>query len=88
MWLSHITDFGRAYVLPPDVTNLREVYGSVVKYGWIEFDSYGQGYKSYNFEFSQIYSAAIIFSVFLIVLGRLLALGVMNLARRLVKDEK
>ncbi|WP_282067511.1 hypothetical protein [Bacillus pumilus] len=36
-WLSSITDFGRTYVFSSDVTNLREVYGTEVKHGWIEF---------------------------------------------------
>lgn len=78
-WLSHITDFGRAYVFPSGVTDIREVYGSVVKYGWIEFDTYGQGFKNYSFEVSYVFWGGLISVILLVLIGKLIYIGLVKL---------
>lgn len=72
IWLSDATDFGRGYLIPSDVTDLREVYGSVV-YGFIEFNSFDENLMNFHFRFSHVYWGALILSVLLVVIGRLLA---------------
>lgn len=88
IWLSDVTDFGRAYVIPSGVTDFHEIYGSVVKQGFIEFDTFGPEFKNYSFEVSRFFWGGLLLSVLLIVIGKLLALGVINLTRRLVIGEK
>lgn len=79
MWLSDVTDFGRKYVVPSGVTDPREVYGSVVKYGWIEFDTVGPGFKSYNFEVSHVFWGVLISAILLVFIGKLIYIGLMKI---------
>ncbi|KQU09013.1 MULTISPECIES: hypothetical protein [Bacillus] len=71
-WLSGITDFGRTYVFSSDVTNLREVYGTGVKYGWIEFDTFGQGFKNYSFNVSYVFWGGLVSAILLVLIGKLI----------------
>ncbi|SFX69433.1 hypothetical protein SAMN04487921_10937 [Bacillus altitudinis] len=78
-WLSGITDFGRTYVFSSDVTNLREVYGTGVKYGWIEFDTFGQGFKNYSFDVSHVFWGGLISAILLVLVGKLIHVGLVKL---------
>ncbi|MBR0622138.1 hypothetical protein NLY50_17215 [Bacillus sp. RP12] len=78
-WLSSITDFGRTYVFSSDVTNLREVYGTEVKHGWIEFDTFGQGFKNYSFDVSHVFWGGLISAILLVLIGKLIHLGLVKL---------
>ncbi|MED5224142.1 hypothetical protein [Bacillus safensis] len=88
MWLSDVTDFGRAYVLPSGVTDSREIYESVVKYGWIEFDTMGQGFKNYSFEFSHIFWGGLISVILLILIGKLIHVRLSKLIGNRVNIKK
>ncbi|MEC1543728.1 MULTISPECIES: hypothetical protein [Bacillaceae] len=71
-WLSGFTDFGRSYVFPSDVTDFREVYGTGVKYGWIEFDTFGQGFKNYSFDVSYVFWGGLVSAILLVLIGKLI----------------
>ncbi|GFM12045.1 MULTISPECIES: hypothetical protein [Bacillaceae] len=88
MWLSNVTDFGRTYVFPSGVTNFREVYGSVVKYGWIQFDTLGQGIKDYNFEVSKVFWGGLISVILLVLIGKLIYIGLVRLLEKRVKIKR
>ena len=79
IWLSDVTDFGRAYVIPSGVTDFREIYGSVVRQGFIEFDSFGPEFKNYSFEFSHIYWSGLISAIFLVLIGKLIYIWLVKL---------
>ncbi|VXA96179.1 hypothetical protein [Bacillus altitudinis] len=79
MWLSNVTDFGRTYVFPSDVTDFREVYGTGVKYGWIEFDTFGQGFKNYSFDVSHVFWGGLISAILLVLIGKLIHVGLVKL---------
>lgn len=78
-WLSNVTDFGRAYMIPSGVTDFREVYGSVVKQGFIEFDSFGPGFKNYSFEVSHVFWGGLISAILLVLIGKLIYIGLVKL---------
>lgn len=78
-WLSGITDFGRTYVFSSDVTNLREVYGTGEKYGWIEFDTFGQDFKNYSFDVSHVFWGGLISAILLVLVGKLIHVGLVKL---------
>lgn len=75
MWLSDVTDFGRYYTDPP----------TALTYGWIEFDTLGQGFKNYSFEIAKLFWIGFILAVLLIILGRLLTLGVIKIMAKKIK---
>ncbi|AUS12904.1 hypothetical protein [Bacillus subtilis] len=84
-WLSGITDFGRSYVFPSDVTNLREVYGTEVKYGWIEFNTFSQGFKNYSFDVSHVFWGGLISAILLVLIGKLIHVALVKLLVNRVK---
>ncbi|MGN7311552.1 hypothetical protein ACTHQ4_10690 [Alkalicoccobacillus gibsonii] len=87
IFLSKVTDFGRGFVFPSDAS-LLEVYDSRLQYGWIEFDTFGQEFKNYNFEVIHVFWGGLIASILLIVIGRILALGLKSIiAKRLISKE-
>lgn len=84
MWLSKVTDFGRIFVVPSG-TDFKEVYGSAVKYGWIEF---GQGYKNYDFEVAKIFWGGLISVILLVLIGKLIYIGLVRLLEKRVKIKR
>lgn len=79
IWLSAVTDFGRAYIIPSGVTEFREIYGSVVRQAFIEFDSFGPEFKNYSFEVSHIYWSGLISAIFLVLIGKLIYIWLVKL---------
>lgn len=68
-WLSGVNDFGRYY---------EEPWNPNIRYGWIEFDTFGEGFASYRFEVVQVFWTVLISAIFLIVIGRLIYVGLMK----------
>ncbi|MEK4090132.1 MULTISPECIES: hypothetical protein [Bacillus] len=87
MWLSNVTDFGRTFVVPSG-TDFKEVYGSAVKYGWIEFDTLGQGIKNYNFEVSKVFWGGLISVILLVLIGKLIYIVLVRLLEKRVKIKR
>ncbi len=69
-WLSGVTDFGRYYEIPSNLN---------IRYGWIEFDTLGEGFANYRFEVVPVFWTVLISAIFLILIGKLIYVGVAKL---------
>ncbi|MEK5393581.1 hypothetical protein NSQ59_25060 [Margalitia sp. FSL K6-0131] len=69
-WLSGVNDFGRYY---------EETWNPNIRKGWIEFDTFGQGFKDYSFEVSYVFWGGLISAILLVLIGKLIHLGLLKL---------
>lgn len=69
-WLSGVNDFGRYY---------EEPWNPNIRYGWIEFDTFGPGFKNYSFEVSHVFWGVLISAILLIFIGKLIYIGLMKI---------
>ncbi|WP_212921516.1 hypothetical protein [Ornithinibacillus bavariensis] len=78
-WLSGVNDFGRAY---------EEPWNPNIHYGWIEFDTFGEGFANYSFDVVQVFWIVLVLAIFLILLGKLIHVGLVKLIENRVKLKK
>lgn len=69
-WLSGVNDFGRAY---------EEPWNPNIRYGWIEFDTFGEEFASYTFEVVHVFWIVLISVILLILIGKLIHVGLVKL---------
>lgn len=68
-WLSGVNDFGRYY---------EEPWNPNIQYGWIEFDTFGQGFADYRFEVVQVFWIVLMSAILLIFIGKLIYVGLVR----------